>query len=61
MLSAAGTAAIVNLQPCDADVSGAGLAPTKEAEHKRDAVKLDVSLPTVCSFFVWLDRVSQKF
>ncbi len=34
MLSAAGTAAIVKLQPTDADV--------KETEHKRDANRVDV-------------------
>lgn len=34
MLSAAGTAAIVKLQPTDADV--------KETEHKRDASRVDV-------------------
>ena len=43
MLSAAGTAAIINLQPCDPDA--VTIPPTKDLEHKRDSIKTDVRDP----------------
>jgi hypothetical protein len=43
VLSAAGTAAIINLQPCDPDA--VTIPSTKDLEHKRDSIKTDVRDP----------------